>query len=147
VIRPLAPIEVVREARAWIGTPFRHQASLRGVGCDCLGLVRGVWRALLGPEPEAVAAYAVDWAEATGVETLLDAAGRHLRPADPARPAMGDVLVFRFREGVPAKHVGIATVQGFMVHAHDGASVTEAPLGPWSRRVVAAYRFPGVPRP
>jgi NlpC/P60 family putative phage cell wall peptidase len=147
MIRPVAPGQIVREARSWIGTPFRHQASLRGVGCDCLGLVRGVWRALFGPEPETVAAYAVDWAEASGAEALLEAAERHLLGADKARPAAGDVLVFRFREGVPAKHVGIATVPGFMVHAHDGACVAEVPLGPWARRVVAAYRFPGVPRP
>ncbi|MGG2476222.1 peptidase P60, partial [Rhizobium sp. BR5] len=25
-------------AQGWIGTPYRHQASLQGVGCDCLGL-------------------------------------------------------------------------------------------------------------
>ena len=37
---------IVAEARAWIGTRYRHQASVKGVGCDCLGLVRGVWRAL-----------------------------------------------------------------------------------------------------
>jgi NlpC/P60 family putative phage cell wall peptidase len=37
---------IVAETRAWLGTPYRHQASLKGVGCDCLGLVRGVWRAI-----------------------------------------------------------------------------------------------------
>ena len=36
---------VVAEARMWIGTPYVHQASALGAGCDCLGLVRGVWRA------------------------------------------------------------------------------------------------------
>jgi NlpC/P60 family putative phage cell wall peptidase len=147
VTRPLSPGEVLRETRRWIGTPFRHQASLLGVGCDCLGLVRGVWRALIGPEPESVGAYAIDWAEASGVESLLDAAGRHLRLADPACPAPADILVFRFRDGVPAKHVGIAADPGWMVHAHDGACVAEVPLGAWSRRIVAAFRFPGVPRP
>ena len=39
---------IIAEARAWIGTPYRHQARCKGVGCDCLGLVRGVWRALHG---------------------------------------------------------------------------------------------------
>src|SRR5690242_12458263 len=43
---------IIAEARAFIGTPYRHQASLKGVGCDCLGLVRGVWRAVYGDEPE-----------------------------------------------------------------------------------------------
>ena len=36
---------ILTEARDWIGTPYQHQASLKGAGCDCLGLVRGVWRA------------------------------------------------------------------------------------------------------
>ena len=49
---------VVARTRAWIGTPYRHQASLIGIGCDCLGLVRGVWREVLGPEPEAAPPYA-----------------------------------------------------------------------------------------
>ena len=57
---PLARATIVAEARAWIGTPYRHQGSLKGIGCDCLGLVRGVWRAVAGAEPEAVPAYAPD---------------------------------------------------------------------------------------
>ena len=43
---------ILTEARSWIGTPYQHQASAKGAGCDCLGLVRGVWRALWGDEPE-----------------------------------------------------------------------------------------------
>ena len=43
---------IVAEARGWIGTPYRHQASLKGVGADCIGLVRGVWRAFHGEDPE-----------------------------------------------------------------------------------------------
>jgi NlpC/P60 family putative phage cell wall peptidase len=61
---------IIAEARAWIGTPYRHQASRKGVGCDCLGLVRGVWRALIGEEPQITPAYSRDWAEASGEESL-----------------------------------------------------------------------------
>ena len=43
---------ILTEARSWIGTPYRHQASLKGIGCDCLGLLRGVWRGVMGEEPE-----------------------------------------------------------------------------------------------
>jgi NlpC/P60 family putative phage cell wall peptidase len=38
--------DVVAEARSWIGTPYRHQGRLKGVGVDCLGLIVGVARAL-----------------------------------------------------------------------------------------------------
>ena len=37
---------VVAEAREWIGTPYHHQATQKGVGADCGGLVAGVAMAL-----------------------------------------------------------------------------------------------------
>ena len=101
---------IIAEARAWIGTPYRHQGSLRSVGCDCLGLVRGVWRALNGSEPEATPAYTPDWAEASGAESLAEAARRHLvELEDPRAFAPGDVLLFRYSNRYPAKHAAIAT--------------------------------------
>src|SRR5882672_1718383 len=100
---------IVAEARAWIGTPYRHQASLKGVGCDCLGLVRGVWRAVLGAEPEAVPAYASDWAEASNRERFAEAAARHLIAIEGAEVMPGDLMLFRWRSGFAAKHAAIAT--------------------------------------
>ncbi|MEO6382383.1 MAG: NlpC/P60 family protein [Nitrobacter sp.] len=141
----LTRVAIVAEARAWIGTPYRHQASLRGVGCDCLGLVRGVWRNCIGDEPEAAPPYAPDWAEAKGQETLAAAALRHLVPraTDDVKP--GDVLLFRWRDGYVAKHVALASSERSMIHAHDGAAVCEIALAPWWRRRLAyAFRFPGV---
>jgi NlpC/P60 family putative phage cell wall peptidase len=136
---------IIAEARAWIGTPYRHQGSLKGVGCDCLGLVRGVWRALVGVEPEPVPAYSPDWAEATNSETLAAAGARHLVAIDLGAALPGDVLMFRWRAGLPAKHAAILTAPALMVHAHDGAAVAEVALAPWWRRRLAfAFRFPGV---
>ena len=134
---------IVTEARAWIGTPYRHQASLKGVGCDCLGLLRGVWREVMGNEPEMPPPYAADWAEAAGAETLRDAARRHLVEFDAGAFQAGDVLLFRWRRHLPAKHCGIATTPEAMVHAHDGAAVAEVAITPWWRRHLAyAFRFP-----
>ncbi|MCJ2033285.1 NlpC/P60 family protein [Methylobacterium sp. J-068] len=136
-------------ARSWIGTPYRHQASLKGVGCDCLGLLRGVWREALGPEPEAAPPYAASWAESAppGTDPLAQAARRHLVPVAGPRadyaPRPGDVLLFRFRAHLPARHCAIATGLGTMIHAHDGAAVTEVALTGWWRRHLAhAFRFP-----
>ena len=89
--------EIVAAARSWLGTPYRHQASRKGAGCDCLGLVRGVWRELVGPEPARLPPYTPDWAEALGQETLLHAARRHLREVPVGEARDGDVLVFRDR--------------------------------------------------
>ena len=142
---PVTSSDIVAEARGWIGTPYRHQASLKGVGCDCLGLVRGVWRALYGDEPERAPAYSPDWAEATKRETLAEAGMRHLAPVTRDDMQPGDILMFRWREGLPAKHAAILTVDALMVHAHDGAAVTEVAFAPWWRRRLAyVFRFPGV---
>jgi NlpC/P60 family putative phage cell wall peptidase len=137
--------QVVIETRSWIGTPYRHQASLKGVGCDCLGLVRGVWRAVIGEEPERAPPYAPDWAEAASGEPLADAAARHLVPIDRDAFRDADVLLFRWRTNLPAKHAAIVTAPGSMVHAHDGAAVTEVAIAAWWRRRLAyAFQFPGI---
>lgn len=144
--------EAVAQARLWLGTPYRHQASLHGVGCDCLGLLRGVWRGLYGDEPERPPPYGATWAESApaGADPFREAAVRHLLPVEeplPAyRPAPGDVLLFAFRAHLPTRHCAIATGPDAMIHAHDRAEVTEVALTPWWRRHLAgAFRFP--PRP
>jgi NlpC/P60 family putative phage cell wall peptidase len=145
VSNTLTRAAIVAEARAWIGTPYRHQASLKGVGCDCLGLIRGVWRAVVGSEPERPPPYTPDWAEARGRETLAEVAARHLIPITSDTFGPGDVLLFRWRAGMPAKHAAIVTTDGKMVHAHDGAAVAEVVLAPWwQRRLAYAFRFPGI---
>ncbi|GKY88737.1 NlpC/P60 family protein [Sinisalibacter aestuarii] len=137
---------IVAAARGWIGTPYVHQASCRGAGADCLGLIRGVWREVLGGEPVAVPAYTPDWSEAGGEELLLRAAAAWLDPVPPGAERSGDVMVFRMRRGAVAKHLGILAETGAapsFIHAYSGHAVLESPLTPpWARRVVAYFRFP-----
>lgn len=137
---------VVQAARGWIGTPYLHQCSTRGAGCDCLGLLRGVWREVIGPEPEAIPAYTQDWSEPQGEERLWRAALRHLTPKPLAEEAPGDVLLFRMRDGAVAKHLGVQARTGqeaSFVHAYSGHGVVESALTPpWERRIVARFAFP-----
>jgi NlpC/P60 family putative phage cell wall peptidase len=139
---------IVAAARSWIGTPYRHQASLKGIGCDCLGLVRGVWREVIGSEPQAVPAYSPDWAEAGLREDLLAAARRHMIARDEGMFVPGDVLLFRWRAHLPAKHAAIAVGPARMVHAQEGARVCEVAIsGWWSRHLAGAFGFPSSPSP
>ncbi len=138
--------DIVDEARSWLGTPYRHQASVKGAGTDCLGLLRGVWRAHLGHEPETVPTYSMDWSEPQGEERMWTAARRHLIEKNPREFSAGDVLLFRMCEGRVAKHVGIVSevcaVPRF-IHAYSGYGVVENALsGPWRRRIVACFEFP-----
>lgn len=144
---------VLALAEGWIGTPYRHQGATKGVGCDCLGLVRGIWRELYGEEPEAAPAYAPDWAERSGEERLLHAAGRHfgrVASAEESRP--GDLVLFRFRPAMAAKHAGILArmadsdlglAPDAFIHAYEQSAVTRSALVPgWRRKIAGIYRFP-----
>jgi NlpC/P60 family putative phage cell wall peptidase len=137
---------VIAEARLWIGTPYLHQASVRGAGTDCLGLLRGVWRSVFGTEPETVPAYTPDWAEPSRQEVLLEAAKRRLVPCRIDEAQTGDVLLFRMREGSIAKHLGLQSETGDhprFIHAYTGYGVIESSLStPWQRRIAARFAFP-----
>ncbi len=139
--------DVVTEARSWIGTRWLHQAALKGVGCDCIGLVAGVARELgiaeaalffadpamrsygRAPEPRLIAA----------CDALLD-------PIDFGHAEPGDVLVLKF-EAEP-QHFGILSGidPPYMIHALANArKVTEHRIDKvWRSRIVRVYRFRGV---
>ena len=138
--------EIVAAARAWVGTPYVHQARTKGAGTDCLGLILGLWSELYGYLPGVIPPYTRDWDEAGQTERLWSAARDHLRPA--TEPRTGQVLLFRMRRGAVAKHLGVQTVTGSearFVHAYSGHGVIENALSrPWARRVVARFEFPGV---
>ena len=136
----------VAEAKRWIGTPYVHQAAMQGAGTDCLGLLRGVWRAIYGAEPETIPAYTQDWSEPSNTEELWQAARRWLVEVPRRDVAVGDVLLFRMRAGSVAKHLGIVSAAGLeasFIHAYTGHGVTQSPLSaPWLRRVAAIFEFP-----
>lgn len=133
---------IVAEARRWEGTPYRHQAACRGVGSDCLGLVRGVWRALYGPEPFEVPPYDANplrhgniSALQTGFDTWLN------RLTSP--PGAGDVLLFRIGRNTTPRHCAIMLEDGVFLHAQERLGTVRACLnGPWQRRLVASYSYP-----
>ena len=64
------PAGVFAAARSWLGTPYHDQASVKGVGCDCAGLARGIWREVVGEEPAALPPYSRDWGEGGARETF-----------------------------------------------------------------------------
>lgn len=138
--------DIVDEARGWLGTPYVHQASVKGAGTDCLGLLRGVWRSVIGHEPEAVPTYSMDWSEPQGEERMWAAAQRNLVERPRSFLAPGCVLLFRMRDAGVAKHLGIVSEAGAVprfIHAYSGHGVVENALSdPWRRRVAACFEFP-----
>ena len=142
----MSGVEAVALARDWIGTPYVHQSSVKGAGTDCLGLLRGIWRELIGAEPVAVPPYTADWSEPQRDEVLWREARRYLLEKPQGGMASGDVLLFRMRDGSVAKHLGIVAQCGpapTFIHAYSGHGVVESPLSdPWRRRIVSCFEFP-----
>jgi len=136
---------IVQTAQKWIGTPYIHQASLIGVGTDCLGLVRGVWRELYGGEPQHVPPYSADWGEVGQGDPLLTAARSSLEEHVCSQAIPGDVLIFRMRSDACAKHCAFLSNNNRMIHAYSNHAVCEVAFTPaWKRRLAAVFRFPNI---
>ena len=149
-LTPADPSAVLAIARAWAGTPYLHQSSVQGVGCDCLGLARGIWRALHGDEPWDVPPYSRDWGEAGRREVLAEAARAALIEISLEAAGPGTLILFRMASGVPAKHCGLlgeGVIRPTLIHAYDRSGVVEEAFTPaWSRRAAFAFVFPVAPR-
>ncbi|MFD1511011.1 peptidase [Lacimonas salitolerans] len=142
--RSADPSEVIATARSWLHTPYHDQASLKGVGCDCLGLARGVWREVVGHEPFPIPPYSRDWGESGPREVLADGARRMMIELEPAMAPPGALILFRMMPRAIAKHVGILTAPDRFIHAYERLGVIEQPLTPsWRRRIAFAFLFPG----
>jgi len=137
------PALVVVAARSWLGTPYHDQASLRGIGCDCLGLARGVWREVVGNEPFPIPPYSRDWGETGPHEVLAEGARRMMIPVTPTEISPGSLVPFRMTPRAIAKHVGIVTAPDRFIHSYERLGVVEEVLTPvWRRRIAFAFLFP-----
>ena len=137
------PDAVIAATRAWLGTPYHDPASLRGIGCDCLGLARGVWRDVVGAEPQPIPPYSRDWGETGTREVLADGARGMRIEIALAEIGPGALVLFRMVPRAIAKHVGILTAPDRFIHAYDRLGVIEETLTTaWARRIAFAFRFP-----
>lgn len=135
--------DVVAQAREWIGTPFHHQARLKGVGVDCIGLVIGVARELgIVAADFDIAAY-----PRTPDRTLMPLADLHMQRAEPPLLS-GQIVVVDFAGDpqhfgivAPYRHGGLS-----MIHAaskHGEVIETRLMFHP-RMRFCAAFDLPGV---
>ncbi len=117
------PARVIAVARTWLGTPYHDQASLRGVGCDCLD--------------------SRDWGETGPREVLADGARRMMPELAASEAGPGALVLFRMMPRAIAKHVGILTGPDTFLHAYERLGVIEEPLTPtWRRRIAFTFLFP-----
>ncbi len=133
--------EIAATARRWLHTPYRHHSATRGAGCDCLGLICGVWRDL-GGEAIELPAYRADWRDARHADGLLQLAERRLVRRE-GRPEAGQVLLFRIGPALVPRHCGIAVDEQAFIHAQEGRGVVLSHLTDgWRKRIAATFDFP-----
>jgi len=136
--------QIVAEARTWIGTRYQHQGALKGIGCDCIGLVAGAAFAAGLPSAEA---FARDtrwrgYGRAPDPIMLLKACAEYFDPI--AAPDVGDVLVMSF-VGEP-QHFALLSGVDYIIHSYAQARrVVEHRLDAvWRARIVRYFRFRGL---
>ena len=131
------PADIVKTAREYIGTPFHHQARIKGVGIDCAGLLICVAREL-GLQHYDVQGYS---RVPSGAEFE-----RHLTAnldiIDAIEP--GCILLMAF--DTDPQHVAICTSLTSIVHAHfEVRKCVEHDIDAiWESRIRAIYRFRGL---
>lgn len=138
---------IVETAKGWINTPYHHQAAVKGVGCDCIGLLIGVWRELIGELPVEPPIYSPQWhlhqKESQLIKVLKETYG--FVDINATTPPAGAVLCFGLERG-PAHHAGISTGNGTFIHSFMlSKKVVEVTLDPaWKRRLHAILDYPEV---
>ncbi|NBO18583.1 MAG: peptidase P60 [Proteobacteria bacterium] len=139
--------DIVAQARTWLGTPFHHQARLKGKGCDCLGLVVGVVDELGLKDKNGVklAAYdEVTYSKQPDGAYLTEKLTGLLLEVPIAEARAGDLALFRVREN--PQHLAILSdYEGTlgMIHCFAPArKVVEHRLDDdWKLRLLKVFRW------
>ncbi len=131
--------EVLSSARSWLGTPYHHGASLKSVGCDCFGLVRGIYEDLTGIKVEPSSVYSQSWLRDKDnkykLKENLDFMGEEVSNCFP-----GDILIFAM--GDFYVHCGIFAGDTFIHCYEDVRKVVEMSYtDKWKGLHKTTYRF------
>jgi len=140
--------DIVTEARAWIGTRWQHQAMVKGVGCDCIGLIVGVALAVGIAEARTVLETPEyrNYGRQPDGTTLLRGCSELLDPVRRYEAQPGDVLLMKFQTD-PQHFAFLSAINpGCIIHAYAGARrvVEHAIDATWNSRVVGAFRIRGL---
>ena len=136
--------QVVTEARAWLGTPFRHQGRTK-FGCDCIGFPWGVAKALnlledIDLDSPKVKPY-LGYGKAPIPSKFLGALKEHLVKIELVEVLPADLILFRGK--LYPNHLTIATEHG-IIHcdAKFGRVVEHSLDAKWKAKRLCAFRFP-----
>lgn len=137
-LKTVTRADIVREAKTWIGTPFKHQGRIKGVGVDCAGVVIGIAHAL------AISDFNyTHYSHVPDGVTLRRLLEEHLIPKFMSALQPGDIVLMCF--DAQPQHVGILSEDG-IIHAYAQVRrCCEHRLDAvWRSRMVSGYAYPGL---
>lgn len=124
-------------SREYIGTPYHHEARLKGVGIDCVGLVICTHAELGIHLPDAIPY--PQYPPAGLLNDCLKKADLQIVPKADARA--GDFATFWIHQPGVATHLGVLTDKG-LIHCYTqvGSVVEHWMTAKWSKRLVSIRR-------
>lgn len=135
--------DVIAEALTWVGTPWRHQACLKGVAVDCIGLIAGVALACGSADAQRFMDTPAcrNYGRTPDPTVLLAACAEFMDPTDA--PVPGDVLVLRFE--IEPMHFAFLMPAGYILHAWSSFGVVHHRYNDtWRGRTLGAWSLRGI---
>jgi NlpC/P60 family putative phage cell wall peptidase len=105
--------QIVAEARTWIGTPYHHEARLKGVGVDCATFIYEVLLTVHAMEPKVLDHYSTNWFLHTNDERYMIEVMKIADEIEAPKP--GDLAMFKY--GRAYAHAAIVLQWPIIVHA------------------------------
>lgn len=132
--------QIINEAKSWLGTPFKHQAKVKNIGCDCIGFVAGVLENLGQDFSEH---YISDYSEVPDGKKLKEKLDSILKPKSINQILAGDIFLMSF-QALP-QHVGFISENNdgtpYIIHSYKNAGkVVEHRLNDfWKSKIIGLY--------
>lgn len=156
VVVPQSKRDIVQETLTWVGTPYHHQARIKGIGVDCAQLLVGVAHSTGRLSDEDLKKipmnYSVEWNYHNREEVMLGILQDMGCTPVVGIPEPGDIIAFKI--GRAHGHLGIIVTSTEFVHAElqgsekgseNGKVVRVHMAGEWSRKPKLFFQFPKVP--
>lgn len=107
---------VVKEAETWLGTPYHHEARVKGAGVDCGQILIAVYSKFnFLPADYKLEHYPPDFAMHRDREWYLSIVQEFARPIDESEVGVGDIVLYKW--GRLFSHGAIITNYPEIIHS------------------------------
>lgn len=140
--------QIIAAAHSWLGTPYHHQARVKGIGVDCAQLMAGIAieAGLIAHDTVLPQDYSPEWHLHNRDEQLIEHLVRFgcvQKPVEETEP--GDIIGFKIGRAVG--HLGLMLENDQFIHAQCMSDPKQVVLNSlsaeWKKRHTVTFSFPG----